>query len=500
LFSVTRRAGRIAKHEIYILVLISCLVFPTFLLVSKPVSAQYVKEVKYLVALFEFEDLNHTKSFEEVKRIAVDQVQTYYDEVSYGKVKVKGDILPGWRKLPYAVKHLDLFRWTFTYGAMDMIDNAALSQIGQFLEAREYAIKFIVYAGKVWGHAKSSVKAAFMNEYHSAGVYGHELGHVLGLPDLYSYKKAEEGKYSGVNVGPWDLMSESALVELSAWSKVKLGWIEKPQIVDLKEESEGVFVIDAISNKTAKIMVLRIFRVGPVQGYYVEVRERLGVGANMDKRARMGVLVFRVDETADPREGGVTLIDSHPNSYRSSTAWAELYDAPFSVGRNETVAFINREKNLSIIVLAKIGYSYKIKVSAAATGDRAIEANSIIVQAEDAIAKAEGESRLKGLDNAKSQLSKANAAYSESRFEEAIVAARSAIEQANAATTMPTTTVATTTPKATTTETAVPSYPTLRDDALLISAVAMATVAIAVGVFFVLRRSKKREPQTSATV
>ena len=110
----------------------------------------------------------------------------------------------------------------------------------------------------------------------------------------------------------------------------------------------------------------------------------------------MGVLILLVNGVLDPKEGGVVVVDSHPNSYSSNTPWAELFDAPFSVGRNETVALINREKNLSIIVLSKIGHSCKIMLGEAATGDKAIEANTIIVQADDAVSKAERESRLKG--------------------------------------------------------------------------------------------------------
>jgi len=270
---------------------------------------------------------------------------------------------------------------------------------------------------------------------------------------------------------------------------VKLDWIDKQQIVDVKEGSEGVFLIDAIANKSAKVLVVRIYRLVPSEGYYVEVRERLGADANMDRRIRMGVLILQVDGMLDPREGGVVVIDSHPKSYNPNTPSAEFYDAPFSIGRNETVAFINRVKNLSIMVLSKVGYSYKVKVGDAVSGEKAIEANDAIVKAEDAIEKARKESRLKGLDDAESQLDKAKAAYGEAMFKDAVEFAKLTTELANIATVMPTTvtTVTGTTSITGTESTIAPTVPLN----IVIPAIAVGGILVAVGVLITLRKGKK---------
>ena len=457
-----------------------------------PTHAQ-VPEVKYLVVLFEFEDLNHTKSVEEMRSITIDQVQAYYDEVSYGKIRVIGEFIPRWIKIPYKVNHLNLFQWSFNSEDMWKIDNKARDLCDQLIGGVEYSTRFIVYAGKVWGHAYSAWKMTFQNEFYGASVYCHELGHVLGLPDLYSYVASQQGKYSGANVGYWDLMAHGLYQHFCSWSKVKLGWIEKPQIVDIKDKFQGTFIIDAIENRTARLLLVRV-HLSETLAYYVEVRARLGVDAKLDRRMRMGVLILLVNGLLDPKEGGVVVVDSHPNSYSSNTPWAELFDAPFSVGRNETVALINREKNLSIIVLSKIGHSCKIMLGEAATGDKAIEANTIIVQADDAVSKAERESRLKGLDEAKSHLTKANDAYSTSQFAEAITAARAAIESANAATKMPpvtTTTPLTLTTTPTRTETV--TMPTLPSNTVLLAVVG-AVAMIAVAVIVIVRKGKKTSP------
>jgi len=466
--------------------------------VPGPASGQEVKEVKYLVVLFEFEDLNHTKSYEEIRSISIDQMQTYYDEASYGKVKVRGDIITGWRKLPMKVKDLDLFRWiSLEKDDMQKVDQAALFHLGHLkteVELMQYAIKFVVYAGKVWGHARSREKTAFVNEFSTEAVYEHEVGHTLGLPDLYSYKAAREGKYSGANVGPWDLMSNG--VGLCSWSKLQLGWIDQKQVADVRTyvRLEGTFIIDPIEDKNAKTNLLRVFfdQGNPSQAYYVEVRQRLSVDAKLDRRMRMGVLILFVDMKEDPREGGVKVIDSHPNSYSASTPSAELFDAPFSVGWNETAAFINRDRSFSIIVLGKMGSSYKVMVGNVATGEKAVEVNDVIGQAEKAIAKAEGEQRLKGLDEAKNALLKAKDAYAESRFTDAAATAKTSIELANSATKMPvvSTTATPTTSTTATAGTEKVSVPSPSFD-ILVLIIAIVIVALVAGLFL---RKRKQTP------
>jgi len=292
------------------------------------------------------------------------------------------------------------------------------------------------------------------------------------------------------------MATSSQHVHFTSYSKLRLEWIEKQKIADVKDRLQGTFIIDPIEDKDGKLLLVRVY-LSDVQAYYVEVRARIGVDAKLDRRMRMGVLVIFWDGRLDPKEGGVIVMDSHPNSYSSSTPWAELFDAPFSLGRNETSAFINREKNLSIIALSKIGHPYKIMISDTASGEKAIEANSIIGRAEEAIAKAEGESRLKGLDEARGQLSKATSAYAEGQFLNSIPAAKSAIEFANAATkAVQTTTTAATAPTTSPTKTDV--TPSAMSPNTLILSVAAIGVLVSIGALVALRRTKRNPAPSSS--
>jgi immune inhibitor A len=64
-------------------------------------------------------------------------------------------------------------------------------------------------------------------EYTSQSTFIHEMGHSLGLPDVYAGT-------SNNSTGPWELMSHTSdpsPQNLSAWSRLQLGWLEPTVIV-----------------------------------------------------------------------------------------------------------------------------------------------------------------------------------------------------------------------------------------------------------------------------
>ncbi|MBK5228406.1 MAG: M6 family metalloprotease domain-containing protein [Actinobacteria bacterium] len=76
----------------------------------------------------------------------------------------------------------------------------------------------------------------------SIGVFAHEFGHILGLPDLYD---RDYDTYGGV--GTWDLMAQGAWgfngkpwrpAPMSAWTRAELGWVVPQRVLtDTKDVS-----------------------------------------------------------------------------------------------------------------------------------------------------------------------------------------------------------------------------------------------------------------------
>jgi immune inhibitor A len=95
---------------------------------------------------------------------------------------------------------------------------------------------------KIWSHKwvlRSSYKKNGVTAYAyftapedgRLGVFSHEFGHFLGLPDLYdtSYRSSGIGNWCLMSGGSWNGAGNKP-ARMSAWCMQQLGWV-KPQIV-----------------------------------------------------------------------------------------------------------------------------------------------------------------------------------------------------------------------------------------------------------------------------
>jgi M6 family metalloprotease-like protein len=95
-------------------------------------------------------------------------------------------------------------------------------------------------ASALWGKCDSNVARI--------GVVVHELGHFLGLPDLY------DTTFSGRGIGAFGAMSnvwgensnQKDIPLMSAWSKMELGWLRATQINDVSDA--GTYTICGIGD------------------------------------------------------------------------------------------------------------------------------------------------------------------------------------------------------------------------------------------------------------
>ena len=153
-----------------------------------------------------------------------------------------------------------------------------------------------------WGLTTSSTTAG---DLMSIGVFCHEFGHVLGLPDLY------ESGPAGAHEGPgdWDLMATglfthrigqaagSSPAHMSAWSKMTLGWVEPTWVF---QDSFSVSIPPVETSGT----VYRLWTNGVDAGefFLVENRQPIGFDAGLVRGSIEGVglpahglIIYHVD-------------------------------------------------------------------------------------------------------------------------------------------------------------------------------------------------------------
>jgi M6 family metalloprotease-like protein len=344
--------------------------------------------VRILVIAAAFSDVNATKPISEIKKEYFGTVANYYKEISYGAISIVGDVV-GWVNLTYTQAHYgrdctaiddadcsgEPTSWQIAQDSIgyankvvDLTNYDYLvvihSGVGQETSKNKNTVWSVAYLGGIWiratvgnsGKGRSFNKFDIAPEYEDQnavpiGVYTHELGHLLGLPDLYDLLTGK------TIMGPWALMdkglwngnpSGSSPAAMEAWSRIKLGWINGSSLVVVNSKSIMNFTVDPIEANSGGVHAIKIPISSDLTEYYlVEVRQRIGFDSALPS---VGVLITHADDTLSNRR--LTVMDAHPTV-------SGLANATWSVGQ----VFIDQPNNLAIAVTGEVGNSYQVTVN-----------------------------------------------------------------------------------------------------------------------------------------
>lgn len=166
-------------------------------------------------------------------------------------------------------------------------------------------------------------------EIQKATTIAHELGHVLGLPDLYDRSQGLEPEYRRWVVGCWSLMAGGSWgcgtenreewvrpTHFGAWEKEVLGWVDVEEV--------GTFLDGELSlapvQESGRILKIPLEPGLPAtaQGEYLLMEYRTKDGFDAALPAS-GVLVYRVD----PDISGNWPCENCPQQYRVSLMEAD---------------------------------------------------------------------------------------------------------------------------------------------------------------------------------
>lgn len=161
-------------------------------------------------------------------------------------------------------------RWNFG-AAINVADSVYETQDGVFVS------DFVVQPGQGCDGGEPTI-----------GVFAHELGHVLGLPDLYAVSR---GVPPNSGIAEWGLMGTGAYnlpsspAHMSAWSKVELGWMPIEHVTETRDVRIGPA---ARGGSAIRVDI-------PRSGEYFLLENRQPTGS--DKHlVRDGLLIWHVDE------------------------------------------------------------------------------------------------------------------------------------------------------------------------------------------------------------
>ena len=359
--------------------------------------------LRILVVAAYFTDVNYTVSTNTLKQEffgPTNSWYSYYQEISYGSVTLQGDVI-GWYKLPYPEAHyghdctsIDDADCSGSDQSWQIANDAALaaqttglivgdtpahgapttsvnfnnydyfvfvhSGYGEESSGVKDDVWSVTYLGGVYvrTNTRTLTKFQIVPELEAGGavpmgVYCHEFGHQLGLPDLYN---TVNGK---TIMGPWELMDKglwngdpagSSPAHMGAWDKLQLGFVSGSMVTTALPGATNTYTIDpteVASSNTHVVEVPLTSTSSPSQYYLIEVRAAIGFDSALPAA---GVLISYVDNTAIV--GRIHIMDGHPSV-------PALEDAVWSVGQT----FTDNRNNIAVTVTGKVGNAYQVTVN-----------------------------------------------------------------------------------------------------------------------------------------
>ena len=166
-------------------------------------------------------------------------------------------------------------RWSFAGAGIGAFTTNDACPAGGNIKVNDYVIQPEIYSGQI----------------HTVGVFAHEYGHALGLPDLYDTDGSSQG------IGNWSLMASGSWngvtrqgdrpAHMDAWSKYFLNWITPTQVT-------GTLTSEPIEQAATSPDVYQLGTGIPLSGEYflVENRQKIGFDAGLPGA---GLLIWHID-------------------------------------------------------------------------------------------------------------------------------------------------------------------------------------------------------------
>lgn len=304
-----------------------------------------IGNVKTIVLFADFDDVPASQTPEEVFALISPNGEKFFNDISYGKMNYVLEPHFVWLRLSQPSAHygggirtyeghLEFIQEAVTL-ADSNVDFSTADSVLVLVPTDAYAIPYGPAFGANAGFGYSADGKTFSNGVTSgADLPGwgfswlnHEVGHNLGLPDVYAYQ-FDTANYDDQHrfVGDFGLMGfiDGNAPEFFAYERWQMGWLDDEQIFChiSGEQTVTLTAIETIGGVKAVMIPVSETKV-----VVVESRRRLGYDANLIKE---GALVYTVDTSIYSGEGALVVYPILENDpYRDQS--------PLAVGESITV-------------------------------------------------------------------------------------------------------------------------------------------------------------------
>jgi len=353
-----------------------------------------------IVITVQFSDKGNSTSPIQIQTM-LSNLNNYYNEDSYGTVSVQTGMTPAATSAWYTLRNPMTYYGADTVSSDDqLVSDALQAAYNAGIDLATYKFAIVVHSGndEAMTHATSDIHSftipgfvfnpaplisykistSVVAESDPTGVYCHEAGHLLGLPDLYDLTRQIDP--SNNFLGYWDIM---ALGEWnpntgnppplpgtypshhSIWSKIQLGFVPSSRIATVQAGQSANVTLQNLESPTMRNQSVKIpiaaNQDGSLTYYLAEMRARIGTYDRYlpfpSDYPGAGILIYKVNESIPAGHGSVRLIDAHPGG--------DLSDAPFGPCNFPCVSnntFWDQANFVKVIVTTTTATSYSVLV------------------------------------------------------------------------------------------------------------------------------------------
>ncbi len=282
-------------------------------------------------------------------------VVEYFKEASFGQQLLNATIT-GW--LPTNVPAPAGCDWT-TMGTLGRSAAVAAGYSPTSYQNLLYVFPSVGACG--WaGLAYVGANGVWINGRNATSVYGHELGHNLGLLHAASLRcsgVAIGGSCSASEYGdPFDIMGNQSAMHFNAAQKLDLGWITAGTVATYGTGT-ATYVLNPIEIAGGSLYALKIAAAAN-RTYWLEYRQPIGFDAALSNYPNNGAQI----RVASPFETLCPGCDSWSNDTElldMTPGTASFTDAALVVGQT----FTDSVYGISIAVLGATGTALTVRVS-----------------------------------------------------------------------------------------------------------------------------------------
>lgn len=355
--TITATAGALAATATIVVTssdpLAACRLPASFSGLGFPRNANRLKtigDVRVAMVFVDFPDAVATRTPQNVFAIISPNAETYYRAISYGRMNLILDPSYVWRRMSkpstaygWNALSFDLHR-TYIQEALDLAASLDLTPNDAFVivsnpdaGALSNGPAFVASPG--FGVTAGS--KTFLNGSTSGrdllgwGAYwlNHEMGHTMGLPDLYAYSGSAHRF-----VGGFSLMGliNGHSREFFGWERWLLGWLDDGQVFCAGPGTSEVVLTPVERASGTKIAVIP---TGPNAAVVAESRRAEGYDTNGSLTP--GVLVYVVDTSIPSGSGPLKVLPVYDADANKNTA-ALLPGGSVTLG-SVTVTFLSQD-------------------------------------------------------------------------------------------------------------------------------------------------------------